>query len=200
VRAFGEVRPGWFGAEMVHPRYRIVTPGEPLAQTLTPIYPTTAGLSQAALRSLVLEALDAEPIEDTLPPELLVRYALAPLAESVHLLHRPAPGADTGPAWRRVKFDELLAQQLQMGLARRRRRERSAPALPSNGVLLRRFLGILVEPGDPHRQTVDAVAEALDELLRGVRVVPAEGLDELGVHVHARSRGHGHARTSWNVR
>ena len=30
VRAFGEVRRGFFGAEMVHPRYRIVREGEPL--------------------------------------------------------------------------------------------------------------------------------------------------------------------------
>ena len=30
VRAFGEVRPGFFGAEMAHPRYRIVPQGEPL--------------------------------------------------------------------------------------------------------------------------------------------------------------------------
>ena len=44
VRAFGEVRRGFFGAEMAHPRYRIVDEGEPLPQTLTPIYPTTAGL------------------------------------------------------------------------------------------------------------------------------------------------------------
>ena len=56
VRAFGEVRPGFFGAEMVHPRYRIVARGEPLPQSLTPIYATTAGLSQAQLRKLVLAA------------------------------------------------------------------------------------------------------------------------------------------------
>ena len=43
VRAFGELRGGWFGAEMVHPRYRIVEEGEALPETLTLIYPTTAG-------------------------------------------------------------------------------------------------------------------------------------------------------------
>ncbi|HEV3010094.1 MAG TPA: ATP-dependent DNA helicase RecG, partial [Burkholderiales bacterium] len=47
VRAFGEVRGGFFGAEMAHPRYRIVDADEPLAQALTPVYPTTAGLGQA---------------------------------------------------------------------------------------------------------------------------------------------------------
>jgi ATP-dependent DNA helicase RecG len=36
----------------------------------------------------------------------------------------------THPAWRRLKFDELLAQQLAMRIAYRERRARSAPALP----------------------------------------------------------------------
>jgi len=42
VRAFGEVRSGFFGAEMAHPRYRLVKPGEPLPDALTPVYPATA--------------------------------------------------------------------------------------------------------------------------------------------------------------
>jgi ATP-dependent DNA helicase RecG len=160
VRAYGEVRPGWFGAEIVHPRYRIVAPDEPLADTLTPVYPTTAGLSQAMLRKLVLEVLQEEPIEEILPAALRERLGLAPLEASVRLLHRPAPGADTAAAWRRVKFDELLAQQLQLRLARRKRRERTAPALPASGPLLTRFLGRL-----PFRLT-RAQSRVMAELLR----------------------------------
>jgi len=160
VRAFGEVRPGWFGAEIVHPRYRIVAPDEPLADTLTPVYPTTAGLGQAVLRKLVLEALEEEAIEEILPSALRERLGLAPLEASVRLLHRPAPGADTAAAWRRVKFDELLAQQLQLRLARRKRRERTAPALPASGPLLKRFLGRL-----PFRLT-RAQSRVMAELLR----------------------------------
>ncbi|MGH8746085.1 MAG: ATP-dependent DNA helicase RecG, partial [Burkholderiales bacterium] len=75
---------------------------------------------------------------------------LAPFGESVRLLHLPPPGADlasladrTHPAWRRMKFDELLAQQLSLRLAYRARRARTAPALVSNGPLLRRFRGKL---------------------------------------------------------
>ncbi|MEO8145246.1 MAG: ATP-dependent DNA helicase RecG, partial [Betaproteobacteria bacterium] len=83
VRAFGDVRPGFFGAEMVHPRYRIVPAGEPLAQALTPVYPTTAGLSQYALRKLVHDALDEAVLDDTLPAPLRRRYALAGIAESI---------------------------------------------------------------------------------------------------------------------
>ena len=169
VRAFGEVRPGFFGAEMVHPRYRIVPQGEPLPKALTPVYPTTAGLSQYQLRKLVLEALDAVELDDTLPAGMRKHYGLADLAPSVRSLHRPAPDAPTreleertGAAWRRVKFDELLAQQLSMRLAYRARRGREALPLPSSGPLLRRFLGKL--PFRLTRAQSRTMAEILKDL------------------------------------
>ncbi|MBM3355646.1 MAG: ATP-dependent DNA helicase RecG, partial [Betaproteobacteria bacterium] len=136
VRAYGEVRRGLFGAEMIHPRYRLVPEGEPLASALTPVYPSTAGLAQPLLRRLVLEALAGAELAETLPQSLLRRHSLQGIAESVRLLHQPPPQADaaalaqrTHPAWRRVKFDELLAQQLSMRMAYHARRGRDAPAL-----------------------------------------------------------------------
>jgi ATP-dependent DNA helicase RecG len=170
VRAFGEVRRGLLGTEMAHPRYRIVDEGEPLPQALTPIYPTTEKLKQQDLRALVLQALDAEALDDTLPVELRRRLNLADFADSVKLLHRPPPGTDLGgladrshPAWRRVKFDELLAQQLSMRFAYRRRRARQAPVLKVNGPLLRFFLERL-----PFRLT-KAQTRAMNEVLRDLR-------------------------------
>ncbi|MBI1943611.1 MAG: ATP-dependent DNA helicase RecG [Betaproteobacteria bacterium] len=167
VRAYGEVRPGFFGAEMVHPRYRIVDAGEPLPTALTPIYPTTASLSQTDLRKLVLDALNEISLEETLPHGLLAKYQLMGIAEAIRALHRPAPDADTAALigrtsreWRRVKFDELLAQQLSMRMAYRARRARSALALPSGGPLLKRFLGRL-----PFRLT-RAQRKAMAEVLR----------------------------------
>jgi ATP-dependent DNA helicase RecG len=137
VRLFGEVRPGFFGDEMVHPKYRFVQKDAPLPKSLTPVYPTTAGLSQAALREKIAHALDTLLLEDTIEPKALAKLGLRPFRESVLLLHRPPPDVDaasleerTHPAWRRVKFDELLAQQLAMRVAYRERRAKSAPPLP----------------------------------------------------------------------
>jgi ATP-dependent DNA helicase RecG len=59
-----------------------------------------------------------------------------------------------------MKFDELLAQQLSMKLAYARRRSRAAPALPSNGPLVRAFMREL-----PFRLT-GAQTRALNEVLR----------------------------------
>jgi ATP-dependent DNA helicase RecG len=142
VRLFGEVRPGFFGDEMVHPRYRIVAKGAPLPTSLTPVYPATAGLSQAQLRDKIGEALDTLALEDTLDEARLAQLGLAPFRESVLLLHRPPPEVDgksleerTHPAWRRIKFDELLAQQLAMRVAYRERRAKAAPQLPDRHTL-----------------------------------------------------------------
>jgi ATP-dependent DNA helicase RecG len=142
VRLFGEVRPGFFGDEMVHPRYKIVQKGASLPKSLTPIYPTTAGLSQSQLRELIEKALDSLVLDDTLDDELREKLKLRPFRESVHFLHRPPPKVDamsleerTHPAWRRLKFDELLAQQFAMRLAYRERRAKSAPQLPDQHTL-----------------------------------------------------------------
>jgi ATP-dependent DNA helicase RecG len=142
VRAFGEVRPGFFGAEMIHPRYRMVRADEPLPEALTPIYPTTAGLPQATLRRLIAQALAKCELDETLPREIAASLGLPAFRDAIDALHRPRPGDDaralTGrshPAWRRMKLDELLAQQLSMRLHYRERKSRTAPALSRAGAL-----------------------------------------------------------------
>ncbi len=147
VRAFGEIRQGFFGAEMVHPRYRIVQAGAAVAAALTPVYPTTAGLGQDSLRKLIERALAAEELQDTLPATLIRQHHFPAFREAVFFLHNPAPEVSqqalqerTHPAWRRMKFDELLAQQLSMRAHQQRRRGVGAPALRPKGTLVSRLL------------------------------------------------------------
>ncbi len=142
VRAFGEIRQGFFGAEMVHPRYRIVRGDMPVAEALTPVYPTTAGMGQDTLRKLIERALASETLEDTLPEALIRKMKLPLFRDAVFFLHNPSPDVTqdhlltrTHPAWRRMKFDELLAQQLSMRVHHEKRRGMGAPALRPKGVL-----------------------------------------------------------------
>jgi ATP-dependent DNA helicase RecG len=154
VRLLGEVRPGFFGAEMVHPKCRIVSEGTPLADALTPVYPATAGLSQEAIRKLIRQALarsdHAGRLAEVLPVEIIRHYRLHGFRDSVMFLHQPPPDASaillqerTHPAWRRIKFDELLAQQLSMRLHYQQRRSRSAPALLEKNKLTSALLQLL---------------------------------------------------------
>ncbi|MFO1271961.1 MAG: ATP-dependent DNA helicase RecG [Rubrivivax sp.] len=135
VRARGEVRGGFLGREMVHPAVKAVEEGAPLPDALTPVYPTTAQLPQAYLRKVVATALARAPVHELLPPGSLPE-GLPSLREALQFLHHPPPGAPletledrSHPAWQRLKFDELLAQQLSQLRARDERAHLRAPVL-----------------------------------------------------------------------
>ena len=141
VRALGEIKAGFYGSEMIHPKLKAAD-GAALAESLTPVYPTVSGLSQPVLRRAVQAALNTLDIEEILPAALLERFRLPPLADSLRLLHNPPPEISAHkladpelPARRRLKFDELLAQQLSKRLAKQRRRSGSAPVLRGDGRL-----------------------------------------------------------------
>ena len=142
IRALGEPRMGFFGDEMVHPKCRSADESTPLKQALTPIYPTTAGLPQATLTKHIHAALNELELDDTLPEQIKHRLRLPDFDASVKLLHQPPPNIDEDallarahPAWMRIKFDELLAQQLSMRVHYRERSRRVAPKLAAHSKL-----------------------------------------------------------------
>ncbi|MFZ4537269.1 ATP-dependent DNA helicase RecG [Propionivibrio sp.] len=150
LRLFGEIREGFFGPEMVHPRYRVVTDDQNLPQSLTPVYPTTAGISQNLLRKLILPALADADLGELLDARWCLRHELPSFAEAVQLLHAPPPGVPedelqlrTHPAWQRIKFDEVLAQQLSLRRAYMARRKKGAPLLDGPGQLAGQLLAAL---------------------------------------------------------
>jgi ATP-dependent DNA helicase RecG len=118
-----------------------------LAIALTPIYPTTAGLTQGTLRKLTREALArASPLQDSLPDSVRRELDLENLESTLRMLHEPPPGTSLAaleershPAWQRLKFDELLAQQLSMRRHRSERRQQVAPVLAGAGSLVARL-------------------------------------------------------------
>ncbi|HTH45746.1 MAG TPA: ATP-dependent DNA helicase RecG, partial [Oxalicibacterium sp.] len=147
VRARGEIRHGFFGAEMVHPSYKMVNAGAPLPAGLTPVYPAGEGLSQAILRKVIVDALARADWRDTLPEQLRAVHGLMPFEPAVRLLHNPPPDIDESAladrshaAWVRMKFDELLAQQLSMKRAQEARRAKGAAVLAKVGTLSKAFL------------------------------------------------------------
>ncbi|MBL8488991.1 MAG: ATP-dependent DNA helicase RecG [Rhodocyclaceae bacterium] len=153
LRVFGEVRNGFLGPELVHPRTRVVEAGDALPPALTPVYPTTAGLAQSVLRRLVARALADADLGDTLPEALLASLGLPDFGTAIRALHNPPPGLDAdalderlAPAWHRIRFDELLAQQLSLRRAYEARRRHSAPALGNGAELTGRLLRTLPFP------------------------------------------------------
>ena len=156
LRVFGEVRGGFFGWEMVHPQFRSVEDEEPVVETLTPIYPTTAGLTQGALRKWIKWAFANGDLTETLPA---ATYKKSPqqngstFAGSLQAIHHPSPedclqaldNRET-PAWRRLAFDELLAQQLSMRKHYARRRSVGSPVFKPSKTLVTALLKSLGFP------------------------------------------------------
>ncbi|MCY4745967.1 ATP-dependent DNA helicase RecG [Pelomonas sp. UHG3] len=150
LRVRGEARIGFFGREMVHPVVKVVADDTPLAQSLTPVYPTSAQLPQAYLRKAVGAGLARADLREILPPGC-VPAGLPTLKEALTYLHHPPPSASQEalhehhhPAWHRLKFEELLAQQLSQLRAQRERALLVAPALRARpGGLHEQLLAVL---------------------------------------------------------
>ena len=168
VRCFGEVRNGPTGVEMIHPEFRVLTAAaEPVSNVLTPIYPTTEGLHQQRLRSLIRQALDIlekNPLRDYLEP--LLSESLPGLEASIRDLHGPPQGtsvapllAGTHPCQRRLALEELVAQRLGMQRLNPGRRREHAFPLRDERSLIGAFQSRL-----PFRFTA-AQQKALDEIL-----------------------------------
>lgn len=171
VRVRGEVRHGFFGREMVHPIFKAVEPHTPLPTTLTPIYPTSAQLPQAYLRKAVAAGLARAPLHDLIP-SAWVPGALPSLKEALHFLHQPPPRTPlttledhTHPAWQRLKYEELLAQQISQIQSQRERAALRAPSLRAHpGGLPEQLLGQLPFVLTPAQQRV--VQEVAADLAR----------------------------------
>jgi ATP-dependent DNA helicase RecG len=147
LRVYGEVRNGFLGYEMVHPTCKAVGQKTQVAETLTPVYPTVTGLTQSNLRKAVGIALALGQLPETLPASVYQNLQLPSFAASIHALHKPMPDIDlhalenrSSPYWRRLAFDELLAQQLSMRKHYARRRSVSAPQFKPSKTLISALL------------------------------------------------------------
>ncbi len=154
IRCYGEVRRGPLGLEIVHPEYRrIGQEAAPLEEVLTPIYPTTEGVPQPRLRSLIelaLQEAERSGVRDWIPQRILERFKLPGLFEALSMLHRPPRDVQLDellsgrhPAQRRLAFEELLAHQLSLRKLRQEIQSDPAENLRDAHGLEKRFLASL---------------------------------------------------------
>lgn len=150
LRVYGEVRSGFFGYEMVHPTCKAVGESTRVAETLTPVYPTVAGLTQGNLRKAISVVLKQNVLDETLPANIYQQFHFPSFSSSLQALHNPSPHVDlqalenkVTPEWQRLAFDELLAQQLSMRKHYARRRSLDAPQLTTSKTLVSTLLNSL---------------------------------------------------------
>jgi ATP-dependent DNA helicase RecG len=123
-----------------------------LAKTLTPVYPSAEGLSQALWQKLVSQSLDLLATS-SIPEYLSVaknRGHQVSLDDAIRFLHHPPPGAALDelaeynhPAQQRLIFEELLAHHLSLLSLRKQLRQTGARPLARQDKLTRNFLEAL---------------------------------------------------------
>ncbi|WP_060507703.1 ATP-dependent DNA helicase RecG [Pseudomonas sp. NBRC 111124] len=188
LRCYGEARPGASGLEIYHPEYRALNgdePAPPVEQTLTPIYPSTEGLTQQRLRQLCQQSLGMlgpRSLPDWLPDELARDYHLAPLDDAIRYLHNPPADADLdelaeGQHWaqHRLAFEELLTHQLSQQRLRESLRSLRAPVLPKAKRLQAQYLANLgFKPTGAQQRVANEIAYDLSQHEPMMRLVQGD--------------------------
>ncbi|MCS6136345.1 ATP-dependent DNA helicase RecG [Shewanella baltica] len=185
IRAYGEARRGGHQAEIVHPEYKVVYPGEDihLSDTLTPIYPTTEGLKQASWLKLTEQALvllEDGGLTELLPPQLQPNNIS--LKQALQTLHRPPAGISQfdlelgqHPAQQRLVQEELLAHNLSMLRLRQRSNLDAAVTMQATGQLLNPFLAALpFKPTGAQQRVVADIGKDLEKPHPMMRLVQGD--------------------------
>ncbi len=154
VICFGEARRSRGRIEMVHPQYRVLQDHESvtLPDSLEPVYPTTKGLQQKRLRTLIENALKWAgknyPQFDDVLQGMQDRFIDdKPMLNALNEVHRPDVDSDKQslftrkhPAQKQLVFDELLAHHLSIMKIRLRSDQRKGYKLESNNHLVASLL------------------------------------------------------------
>ena len=185
VVAYGEIKRGQRGAEIIHPEYRITgqQASPEMQETLTPVYPTTEGIRQATLRKLTDQALtllESCPIHELLPAEL--RGGMMSLTDALRTLHRPPPELQLAdleqgkhPAQQRLITEELLAHNLSMLDVRAGAQRYHAQPIPATQPLTDRFLATLpFSPTGAQQRVVQEIQQDLAKDYPMLRLVQGD--------------------------
>ena len=180
VRCFGSPHLGRYGLEMIHPECKVIDNNESpeLERCLTPIYPTTDGLHQTRLRSLlnqafvILSKTSSKRVTDLIPKHLLTQLEMPSLVDSLRQIHYPAADENTTavmegthPAQRRLIFEELLAYQLSLKTLRKNSRTYLAPKTQKS-MLQTKLSGLL--PFDLTESQLKVIKEINHDLESGI--------------------------------
>src|SRR5688500_18584243 len=169
-----------FGRKLTldNPEFQVLTGETEVlhAGRIVPVYPLTAGLPAARLRSAIREALDkaGHAYPEYLPASILADERLVPIPRAIEEAHYPETFEGRDAALERLAFDELLALQRGMVQRRRQRVRDAAPVVTLDDTANDAVRTAIVEAigarvGQPVELTFDqdsAIAAIRDDLAR----------------------------------
>ena len=173
IRCFGKTRKASAGIEMIHPSYEILDSNKEnnLPKTLTPVYPTTQGLSQGKFRLLISQALEnkLESLEDLLPSKIASELGLGSLKDAIKNTHGPKKDEldinKLSPAKKRLVTEELIANQIGMRQIKRASKKQSSVPLRQTNLKDRLISGLPFELTGSQKKVEEQISAdlALDQ-------------------------------------
>ena len=159
---YGAVSGDFVGYNMTNPVFE--NPDSPGLTTrrVLPIYPLTAGLTNAAVGKAVLQALAVcDPPAEILPEAVRAEYGILPAGEAYHAIHRPRDMEQAAQAKKRLIFEEFFVFSAGLSLMRSSRAEKKCT--PYHNFNMKPFYGSL-----PFALT-GAQSRAVEEILSDFR-------------------------------
>lgn len=166
VRLSGKTSDNYFALQMVSPTYKKIAPGrESGPESLVPVYPTTEGVTQKQLQTLIQQALAScvDARIEWIPSDILKQYGLLSLPLALATIHQPVSLDQVALAQRRLSFEELLLIQLSQALSKQQFAALSAPPIPFDQDYMNAAIAAL-----PFMLT-DAQKEALWDILKDIQ-------------------------------
>lgn len=126
---YGAVSGDFIGYNMTNPVFESPDSQPVTTRRVLPIYPLTAGLTNAALLKTVRQALAiCDPPAEILPESVRAEYGILPAGRAYCAIHEPEDMAEAEQAKKRLIFEEFFVFSAGLSLMRAARAEkRTAP-------------------------------------------------------------------------
>ncbi len=139
---YGTLSGDYAGYNMTSPSFEDPQSDPVTTRRVLPVYPLTAGLSNASVLKAVGQALMiCDPPAEILPPEILQEYDILPAQQAYDAIHEPKSMDDAEKARKRLIFEEFFVFSAGLSLMRASRAEKKIPAYQK--LELSRFYEIL---------------------------------------------------------
>ena len=122
---YGAVTGDFIGYNMTNPAFEALDSPPVVTRRVLPIYPLTAGLSNAAVLKAVSQALMlCQPPREIIPEEIRMEYGILPSETAYRVIHGPASMAEAEMAKRRLIFEEFFVFSAGLSLMRAARAQK----------------------------------------------------------------------------
>ena len=125
---YGAVSGDFIGYNMTNPVFEPLDSEAVTTRRVLPIYPLTAGLTNAAVLKAVRQALAVcDPPAEILPEDVRQQYGILPAERAYYAIHEPASMAEAELARKRLIFEEFFVFSAGLSLMRSSRAEKKIP-------------------------------------------------------------------------